>query len=47
VVERDRIIKHLHGEDAEAFNRSVDLAVSRLRAKLGEGIKFHGVPPFL
>jgi len=36
VVERDRIIKHLHGEDAEAFNRSVDLAVSRLRAKLGD-----------
>jgi OmpR family response regulator RpaB len=35
-VERERIIKQLHGEDAEAFNRSVDLAVSRLRAKLGD-----------
>jgi DNA-binding response OmpR family regulator len=39
VVKRDDIIKRLRGEEAEAFNRSVDLAVSRLRAKLGDSGK--------
>jgi len=39
VVKRDDIIKQLRGEEAEAFNRSVDLAVSRLRAKLGDSGK--------
>ncbi len=36
VMSRDRIMDHLKGIDCEAFNRSVDIAVSRLRKKLGD-----------
>lgn len=34
VVNRDRIMDYLKGIDCEAFNRSVDIAISRLRKKL-------------
>ncbi len=36
VLSRDRILDHLRGIQCEAFNRSVDIAVSRLRKKLGD-----------
>ena len=36
VMSRDKIMDHLKGIDCEAFNRSVDIAMSRLRKKLGE-----------
>ena len=36
VLSRERILEGLHGAEPEAFNRSVDLAVSRLRQKLGD-----------
>ena len=35
VLSRDRLIELTRGGDAEVGGRSVDLAVSRLRAKLG------------
>jgi len=34
VLSRDRIMEHLKGIECEAFNRSIDIAVSRLRRKL-------------
>ncbi len=34
VLSRDRIMEHLKGIECEAFNRSIDIAVSRLRKKL-------------
>ncbi len=36
VMSRDRIMEHLKGIECEAFNRSVDIAVSRLRKKMGD-----------
>jgi DNA-binding response OmpR family regulator len=36
VLTRDRIVEQIHGAGHEAFQRSVDLAVSRLRQKLGD-----------
>ena len=36
VLSRDRIMEHLKGIECEAFNRSIDIAVSRLRRKLKE-----------
>jgi DNA-binding response OmpR family regulator len=36
VMSRDRIMDHLRGIECDAFNRSVDIAMSRLRKKLGE-----------
>ena len=36
---RDEILNHLQGTDSEAFGRSVDILVSRLRAKLGDDPK--------
>ena len=33
---RDEILNHLQGIDADVFSRSIDIAVSRLRQKLGE-----------
>jgi DNA-binding response OmpR family regulator len=34
VVNRDRIMEYLKGIECEAFNRSIDIAVSRLRKKI-------------
>jgi DNA-binding response OmpR family regulator len=34
VLNRDRIMEYLKGIECEAFNRSIDIAVSRLRKKL-------------
>jgi DNA-binding response OmpR family regulator len=36
---RDEILRQLQGTDSEAFGRSVDILVSRLRAKLGDDPK--------
>jgi DNA-binding response OmpR family regulator len=33
-LNRDRIMEYLRGIECEAFNRSIDIAVSRLRKKL-------------
>ena len=39
VLDRDRILQELRGIDSEAFNRSVDITISRLRQKLGDDPK--------
>ena len=39
VVTRDQLLIHLAGRDAEVFNRSIDLRVSRLRKRLGDGAR--------
>ncbi len=36
VLSRDRIMDHLRGLECDAFNRSIDIAISRLRRKLGD-----------
>lgn len=36
VLSRDTIMDHLRGIDCDAFNRSIDIAMSRLRKKLGD-----------
>jgi DNA-binding response OmpR family regulator len=36
VLDRDRILQELRGIDSEAFNRSVDITMSRIRQKLGD-----------
>lgn len=36
VLDRDRILETLRGIEREAFNRTVDVTVSRLRQKLGD-----------
>jgi len=36
VLDRDQILQELRGIDSEAFNRSVDITISRLRQKLGD-----------
>ncbi len=36
VFDRDEILQELRGMDSDAFNRTVDIAVSRLRQKLGD-----------
>ena len=36
VLSRDRIMEYLKGIECEAFNRSIDVAVSRLRRKLND-----------
>lgn len=36
VLDRDQILQALRGIDSEAFNRSVDITISRLRQKLGD-----------
>lgn len=42
IVSRDVLLEEMHGGDAEAFDRAIDVAVSRLRAKLaaygGDGL---------
>ncbi|HIA57590.1 MAG TPA: response regulator transcription factor [Candidatus Lambdaproteobacteria bacterium] len=39
VLNRDQIIEHLRGIEWDAFNRSVDITMSRLRQKLGDDPK--------
>jgi DNA-binding response OmpR family regulator len=39
VLDRDRILQALRGIDSEAFNRSVDITMSRIRQKLGDDPK--------
>jgi DNA-binding response OmpR family regulator len=39
IVDRDRILQELSGMDSEAFNRTVDITMSRLRQKLGDDPK--------
>ena len=36
VLNRDQIMEYLKGIECEAFNRSIDIAMSRLRKKLGD-----------
>ena len=39
IVSRDQIMNHLSGMDANAFDRSIDVMVSRIRKKLGDNSK--------
>jgi len=39
VLTRDRIMEAMRGIDAEAYDRSIDVLVSRLRQKLGDDVK--------
>jgi DNA-binding response OmpR family regulator len=39
VLSRDRIMEALRGIDAEAYDRSIDVLVSRVRQKLGDDAK--------
>ena len=39
VLDRDELLQHLKGMDSEAFNRTVDITVSRLRQKLKDDPK--------
>jgi DNA-binding response OmpR family regulator len=39
VLDRDQILQELRGIDSEAFNRAVDITISRLRQKLGDDPK--------
>ncbi len=39
VMDRDRILQQLRGIDCDAFNRSVDITMSRLRSKLNDDPK--------
>ena len=39
VLDRDQILQALRGIDCDAFNRSVDITMSRLRQKLGDNPK--------
>jgi len=39
VLDRDQILQELRGMDSEAFNRSVDITMSRLRQKLNDDPK--------
>jgi DNA-binding response OmpR family regulator len=36
VLSRDQLLRLVHGTDSEAFDRAVDVQISRLRHKLGE-----------
>jgi len=39
VLSRDQLLNLTQGRDAELFDRSVDLLVSRLRQRLGDGAR--------
>jgi len=39
VMSRDDLMAHVRGMDWDAFNRSIDIAISRLRSKLGDDSK--------
>jgi DNA-binding response OmpR family regulator len=36
VLTREQLLQHVHGIGDEAFDRSIDVHVSRLRSKLGD-----------
>lgn len=36
VLSRDRLLEHIRGIECDAFSRTIDIAMSRLRKKLGE-----------
>jgi len=36
VLNRDQLLNLTHGRDADPFDRSIDIQISRLRQKLGE-----------
>lgn len=38
MLDRDKVMEHLQGIEGEAFNRSVDIAVSRIRKKIGDSV---------
>ena len=38
VLSRDRLLEHIRGIEFDVFNRTVDIAMSRLRKKLGESV---------
>jgi len=38
VLDRDQLLQELRGMDSDAFNRSVDITMSRLRQKLKDDI---------
>ncbi|MBK1615267.1 DNA-binding response regulator [Rubrivivax gelatinosus] len=42
VVTRDQLLVQLAGRDAEVFDRSIDLRVSRLRKRLGDDVREPG-----
>jgi two-component system, OmpR family, response regulator len=39
VLTRDQLLNLTQGRDAEVFDRSIDLLVSRLRQRLGDGVR--------
>ena len=39
ILSRDRIMEETRGVDWEAYDRSIDVLVSRLRQKLGDDVK--------
>uniref|UniRef100_UPI00398BEFFB winged helix-turn-helix domain-containing protein n=1 Tax=Polaromonas sp. YR568 TaxID=1855301 RepID=UPI00398BEFFB len=39
VLNRDQLLNLTQGRDAELFERSIDLLVSRLRQRLGDGAR--------
>ena len=39
VLSRDQLLNLTQGRDAELFDRSIDLLVSRLRQRLGDGAR--------
>jgi two-component system phosphate regulon response regulator OmpR len=39
VIDRDTLMEHLKGMDCQAFDRSIDIAISRLRQKIGDDPK--------
>jgi two-component system OmpR family response regulator len=44
VVSRDELLQELAGRDAEAFDRTIDLRVNRLRRRLGDDARAHLYP---
>jgi len=38
-IDRDTLMEHLKGMDCQAFDRSIDIAISRLRQKIGDDSK--------
>lgn len=38
-IDRDTLMEHLKGVDCQAFDRSIDIAISRLRQKIGDDPK--------
>ncbi|HUO57305.1 MAG TPA: response regulator transcription factor [bacterium] len=38
MLNRDKVMEYLQGIEGEAFNRSVDIAISRIRKKIGDSV---------